>query len=113
MVIFSTIIDSRGLGLAALGGAVYAVGGLDDKLCFDIVERYDPSSNNWTQVASMTLPRGGVGVAALRVGWSWIMSSFLIARNIFHALHVPIPRGFKKRQLYFAVNSYGYSTLIN
>lgn len=58
----------RGLGLACLGDtAIYAVGGLDDKNCFDTVERYDPVANTWTQVASLNLPRGGVGVAVLKV----------------------------------------------
>ena len=57
----------RGLGLACMGGAIYAVGGLDDKNCFDTVERYDPNGNTWTQVASLNLPRGGVGVAVLKV----------------------------------------------
>jgi len=66
---------SRGLGLACLGGAIYAVGGLDDKTCFDTVERYDPGANSWTQVASMNLPRGGVGVASLKVSYSVIICS--------------------------------------
>ena len=64
---FSCNVYRRGLGLAALGGAVYAIGGLDDKTCFDTVERYDPNANNWTPVAPMILPRGGVGVAVLKV----------------------------------------------
>ena len=66
--IFSVMCYRRGLGLACMGGAIYAVGGLDDKNCFDTVERYDPNGNTWTQVASLNLPRGGVGVAVLKVG---------------------------------------------
>ena len=61
------LYSRRGLGLACMGGAIYAVGGLDDKNCFDTVERYDPNGNAWTQVASLNLPRGGVGVAVLKV----------------------------------------------
>ena len=65
--LFFHVIYRRGLGLACMGGAIYAVGGLDDKNCFDTVERYDPVANTWTQVASLNLPRGGVGVAVLKV----------------------------------------------
>lgn len=62
--------------MSCLGGAIYAVGGLDDKTCFDTVERYDPVANSWTQVASMNLPRGGVGVASLKVTFSFSFNSF-------------------------------------
>lgn len=46
---------------------IYAVGGLDDATCFNTVERYDPETNLWAFVASMEIPRGGVGVATLKV----------------------------------------------
>jgi len=57
----------RGIALAYLNGPVYAVGGLDDMACFNIVERYDPDSDTWTAVQNMTYARGGVAVAAFRV----------------------------------------------
>lgn len=57
----------RGIALAYLNGPVYAVGGLDDMACFNIVERYDPESDAWTPVQNMTNARGGVAVAAFRV----------------------------------------------
>lgn len=57
----------RGLALACLGGPIYAVGGLDDTTCFNTVERYDPAADMWTFVANMLTPRGGVGLAALKV----------------------------------------------
>ena len=44
---------------------MYAVGGLDDSMCFNDVERYDPVSNSWSQAAPMNTPRGGVAVACL------------------------------------------------
>ena len=40
-------------------------GGLDDVNCYRTVERYDPQSDEWTEVASLKSPRGGVGVATL------------------------------------------------
>ncbi|EYB82159.1 hypothetical protein Y032_0365g3578 [Ancylostoma ceylanicum] len=55
----------RGIAAAALDGAIYAVGGLDDTTCFSIVERYDIESNTWSDVAPMNVRRGGVGVSAL------------------------------------------------
>ena len=33
--------------------------------CYRTVERYDPQSDEWTEVASLKSPRGGVGVATL------------------------------------------------
>ena len=57
----------RGIALATLGGPVYAIGGLDDTTCFDIVERYDPESDTWSSVQRMETPRGGVAVCVLKV----------------------------------------------
>ena len=53
--------------MAHLNGPIYAVGGLDDMACFNIVERYDAESDSWTQVQNMNYARGGVAVAAFRV----------------------------------------------
>jgi len=58
---------SRGIALAHLNGPIYAVGGLDDTACFNIVERYDAESDCWTVVQSMNSARGGVAVTAFRV----------------------------------------------
>lgn len=33
--------------------------------CYRTVERYDPQSDEWTEVCSLRSPRGGVGVAPL------------------------------------------------
>lgn len=57
----------RGIALAALGGPIYAIGGLDDNSCFNEVERYDIESDTWSAVAPMNTPRGGVGSVALGV----------------------------------------------
>lgn len=57
----------RGIALAALGGPIYAIGGLDDNSCFNDVERYDIESDTWSAVAPMNTPRGGVGSVALGV----------------------------------------------
>jgi kelch-like protein 8 len=56
--------------LAHLNGPIYAVGGLDDMACFNIVERYDPESDTWTAVQNMNYARGGVAVAAFRVSFA-------------------------------------------
>ncbi len=79
-----------GVGLAALNGYIYAVGGFDDASPLDTVERwvwfikevwslnnyiyqfliylllrYDPQTDTWQFVQSMNVCRGGVGLAAL------------------------------------------------
>lgn len=53
--------------MASLGGPIYAIGGLDDNTCFNDVERYDIESDQWSTVAPMNTPRGGVGSVALVV----------------------------------------------
>lgn len=53
--------------MAALGGPIYAIGGLDDNSCFNDVERYDIEGDCWSAVAPMNTPRGGVGSVALGV----------------------------------------------
>lgn len=51
------------LGVTALNGLVYAIGGEDDSLLlFDSTECYDPALNTWSTVASMNAPRVGFGV---------------------------------------------------
>ena len=51
------------LGVTALNGLVYAIGGEDDSLLlFDSTECYDPALNTWSTVAPMNAPRVGFGV---------------------------------------------------
>ncbi|XP_063092450.1 actin-binding protein IPP isoform X2 [Cavia porcellus] len=51
-----------GLGVAVLGGMVYAIGGEKDSMIFDCTECYDPVTKQWTTIASMNHPRCGLGV---------------------------------------------------
>ena len=44
---------------------VVVVGGFDDSSPLDSVELYDPKTNEWTMVSSMTTCRGGVGLGTL------------------------------------------------
>jgi N-acetylneuraminic acid mutarotase len=52
------------LGAAAIGGAVYAVGGRQDGALRGRVDRFDPASQTWVGAAPMLTPRGGLAVAA-------------------------------------------------
>ena len=54
------------LGVAALGGKLYAVGGTYDLTSiFNSAEVYDPIDNSWNPIAPMDISRNGLGVAAL------------------------------------------------
>lgn len=74
-----SIFCRRGIALASLGGPIYAIGGLDDNTCFNDVERYDIESDQWSTVAPMNTPRGGVGSVALVVGYITAQSLDCIA----------------------------------
>jgi N-acetylneuraminic acid mutarotase len=55
-----------GLGVAAINGVLYAVGGSgNDGAIFSTVETYDPASDMWSTKTAMPTARTGVGVAAL------------------------------------------------
>ena len=86
----------RGIALAHLNGPVYAVGGLDDTACFNIVERYDADADQWTTVQSMNSARGGVAVTAFRVRTppdhtcNWVNGSSFTLRSPGHHFD-PVP----------------------
>ncbi|KAG7201661.1 hypothetical protein KM043_004391 [Ampulex compressa] len=60
-----------GVGVGVVNGCLYALGGHDAPTTnpkasrFDCVERYDPKTDTWTMVASMSVPRDAVGVCVL------------------------------------------------
>ena len=56
-------VSRGGLGLAVLGGYLFALGGHNGREYLTLAETYDPQEDKWTPVASMTLARAGVGVA--------------------------------------------------
>ncbi|CAK9294633.1 unnamed protein product [Gordionus sp. m RMFG-2023] len=59
------ITPRHGLGVATLGGLIYAVGGHDGWSYLNTVERYDPQAKTWSFVAQMNLARSTVSVVAL------------------------------------------------
>jgi hypothetical protein len=55
-----------GLGLAALGAELYAVGGFDGASRFKSGEAYDPVMDScWSRIANMTTERNDLGLAAV------------------------------------------------
>ena len=59
----------RGIALAVVevfgSQCIFAIGGLDDQMCYNNVERYDPGSDTWTNVAMLSIHRGGVCAVTL------------------------------------------------
>lgn len=52
------------LGVATIGGKLYAVGGIGEKGNSDAVEVYDPAANAWSRKAALPTPRDHLAVAA-------------------------------------------------
>ncbi|CAF4534512.1 unnamed protein product, partial [Rotaria magnacalcarata] len=53
------------VGVGVLDGCLYVVGGHDGISCLNLVEKYDPSVQQWIRVASMKTKRFDVAVAVL------------------------------------------------
>lgn len=51
-----------GVGVAALGGYLFAIGGHDGKTYLNTAEKYCPKTDSWSMVASMKTSRAGAGV---------------------------------------------------
>ena len=72
----SPLRTSRGgVGVATLGGYLYACGGNDGSTSLQTMERYDPHTNKWTEVTPMSKRRAGVGLAALS-GYLYAVGGF-------------------------------------
>ena len=56
-----------GVGVAVTTGCVFAAGGSDGSTPWSSVEKYDPSTNSWTEVTSMSTRRKHLGCAVYRV----------------------------------------------
>jgi N-acetylneuraminic acid mutarotase len=53
-----------GFGVAAVGGKIYAIGGLNDNdQALSMTEAYNPQNNEWITMAPMPTPRSGFAVA--------------------------------------------------
>ncbi|KAA3680630.1 kelch-like protein 1/4/5 [Paragonimus westermani] len=64
-IVSSMATHRHGLGVAVLGGVVYAVGGHDGWSYLNTVERWNGRAKSWSPVAPMAVQRSTVGVAAL------------------------------------------------
>lgn len=59
------ITNRHGLCAAVLGGPLYVIGGHDGWSFLNTVERWDPCTRTWSNVAPMTSMRSTAGVAVL------------------------------------------------
>lgn len=55
--------STGGVGVASMGGLVYAIGGHDGQRYLNTVEAYDPVTNSWSPVTDIKDCRAGAGVA--------------------------------------------------
>ena len=74
----STVLGS--LGLAVLDHHIYAIGGYDGTTALKTVERYNPCTNIWDEVASLRFAREGVTAESakcrLNLGYSHVNQEF-------------------------------------
>merc|ERR1712216_1040719 len=62
----SSMVSPRSSAAATVcGGYIYVCGGYDGESRIDSVERYNPATDIWEPVASMSSMRGGPAVAAM------------------------------------------------
>jgi N-acetylneuraminic acid mutarotase len=52
-----------GIGVAVVGGKIYAIGGQNGEGVLNITEEYDPVKNEWTSKTSMPTARSDFGIA--------------------------------------------------
>ena len=52
-----------GLGVAAVNGKIYAIGGINGNLPVNVNEQYNPGTNTWTSVAPMPTARSDFAIA--------------------------------------------------
>jgi hypothetical protein len=52
------------LGVVAVDGKIYAIGGATDSGYVGINERYDPKTDTWSNMSSMPTPRGSFAITA-------------------------------------------------
>src|SRR5438093_514691 len=64
-----------GLGVAAVNGILYAVGGVSGSAILATVEAYDPVTNTWTPQAPMPTARGYLGVDGI-IGTLYAVGGF-------------------------------------
>lgn len=62
----SLTVPRNNLGVAALGGYIYAVGGIDEDDNMNVVERYDAGKNQWSLCSPMVAARSSLGLVAYR-----------------------------------------------
>lgn len=53
------------LGLACLGGPLYAIGGVDGRAILNTIERFDLETSEWSYITSMIHARCTFGVATV------------------------------------------------
>ena len=58
-------------------GKIYFAGGHNAGNAFDLVERYDPVTNEWETLNPLSVPRAGLAVAVLKdkiyAGGGWLV----------------------------------------
>lgn len=69
------LMPRGGVGVAGLGGYLYAVGGNDGAASLQSVERYNPHTNKWSRVAPMNRRRAGVTHSTTSIFAFFISSS--------------------------------------
>ena len=77
--ISSTVFETPrcNLGVAALNGLVYTIGGEDDSLLlYDSTETYDPALHVWSTVACLNSPRVGFGVCVID-NWIYVIGGLI------------------------------------
>lgn len=71
----SMYVCRGGVGVASMGGFLFAIGGHDGRTYLNTAEMYCPQANKWTMVASMNTRRAGAGVVTCPITMEHMKSS--------------------------------------
>lgn len=85
------LISRARMGVAALDGCLYIIGGYNHLESLNTVEQYDPSKNKWFTITSMNHRRADPGVGILN-GKIYVIGGTIRSNRTINSVEVYCPK---------------------